>query len=134
MVSAGLSLILGYLFYNGRPWYISYISAQEIGQNIPTIITIVQGSSSPTNGQFFVPSAPEVKLNTHISWRNNDTVLHIVTFAANNTAMPSFNSASNSGLIKPGEPSPEATFNRPGNFSYYCSIYPWMTGKIIVKS
>ena len=44
-------------------------------QNETSSVAIVPGSSSPFNGQFYVPNAVTVSPNTSVSWTNQDTQL-----------------------------------------------------------
>src|SRR6478672_6758950 len=42
-------------------------------------VTISPGSSSPSNGKFFVPDTLTVSKGTTVSWTNGDSTLHTVT-------------------------------------------------------
>ena len=42
-------------------------------------VTIAPGSSSPSNGKFFVPYTLTVSKGTTVSWTNGDSTLHTVT-------------------------------------------------------
>ena len=65
-----------------------------------------------------------VKPGTTVTWTNNDDIPHTVT--------------SNSGLFKSkvldsGDHF-SFTFAKPGQFGYFCSLHPHMTGTIVVKA
>jgi plastocyanin len=74
-------------------------------------------------GFAFVPHVITVAPGTTITWTNADEDPH--TVSAND------NSFHSSALDTNDKYS--FTFNRPGDFAYFCSLHPHMTGKIIVK-
>jgi plastocyanin len=93
----------------------------------PQNISIVSGASSPSSRTFYAPSPISISRGTSVILTNNDNVLHTVISAANSTG-----DQFNSGAIQP-----HGIFSHNflvvGNFVYYCSIYPWTTGKVIVS-
>ena len=92
-------------------------------------VTISNGASKQSTGQkYFDPSSLSVKVGTTVVWTNKDSAAHTVT-SGDPTAGPS--GQFDSGIIKPGNTF-KHTFTNTGTTSYYCSIHPWMTGKIIV--
>jgi len=95
-----------------------------------TSIAIVPGSSSPFNGQFYVPNAVTVSPNTSVSWTNQDTSSHTIT-SGDFTTGPS--GQFDSGLLNTG-----ATFTHqlvtPGVYTYYCTIFPFMSGVVNVTA
>lgn len=72
----------------------------------------------------FTPQVLTVTPGTTVTWTNADDDPHTVT--ANDK---SFHSAA---LDTDGKYS--FTFTKPGEFAYFCSLHPHMTGKIIVKA
>jgi plastocyanin len=102
---------------------------QTVGaQNDSLPISIVPGSSSPFNGQFYVPNSATISPNTSISWTNQDTSSHTIT-SGDFTTGPS--GQFDSGLLDTG-----ATFTHqftaPGVYTYYCTIFPFMSGTVNV--
>jgi plastocyanin len=92
-------------------------------------VTIAVGSAKQAPGQkYFDPSEISVKTGTTVVWTNADSVSHTVT-SGDPSAGPS--GAFDSDLIKPGK-----TFNHKfdsvGTTPYFCSVHPWMTGKVTV--
>jgi plastocyanin len=76
----------------------------------------------------FSPERIQVVLGTTVTWTNQDTVPHNVTFA------PVVMSSSNnweSGLLSPGQ-SFSYTFTSQGTFQYHCQEDPGMVGVVIV--
>jgi plastocyanin len=95
-----------------------------------TSIAIVPGSSSPFNGQFYVPNAVTASPNASVSWTNQDTSSHTIT-SGDFTTGPS--GQFDSGLLNTG-----ATFTHqlatPGVYTYYCTIFPFMSGVVNVTA
>ena len=102
----------------------------SIAQNENSSVSIVPGSSSPFNGEFYVPNIVTVSPNTSVTWTNQDTSSHTIT-SGDFTTGPS--GQFDSGLVNTG-----ATFTHqfttPGTHSYYCTIYPFMSGMVNVTS
>jgi plastocyanin len=72
----------------------------------------------------FMPQPLIVKVGTTVTWTNTDDDPHTVT-----ATDKSFHSAA---LDTDGKYS--FTFTKPGEYAYFCSLHPHMTGKIIVKA
>lgn len=109
-----------------HPWMTGKI---EITQPVIANVTISKGASTQSTGQkYFDPASLPVKVGTTVVWTNQDAAAHTVT-SGDPSAGPS--GAFDSGLIKPGDTF-KHTFTTAGTTSYFCTIHPWMTGKIIV--
>ena len=93
-------------------------------------VTISPGSSSPSNGKNFVPDTLPVKAGTTVTWTNGDTTLHTVTSGTPEGG----NSGTefDSSYIAAGK-SFQHAFNTAGTFDYYCTLHPFMKGKIVVS-
>ena len=77
----------------------------------------------------FDPSYLALPTGSVVVWVHQGTLAHTVT--ANSTAnagLPNFYS----GINQPGSTPYSNYFSVPGNYSYYCSIHPWMKGKLNV--
>jgi len=102
------------------------------GEAKPTIanVTIATGASTQKVGQkYFDPQELSVKIGTTVVWTNSDSASHTVT-----SGKPSDNQTGtifDSSLIKSGNTF-EHGFNSTGSFDYFCSVHPWMTGKVTV--
>ena len=72
----------------------------------------------------FSPKAFTVPAGATVTWTNHDNVPHVVTSADNQFQK--------SPVLKAGQ-SFSNTFATAGTYSYFCSIHPRMTGKIIVN-
>lgn len=81
-----------------------------------------------TTNLCYIP--PEITVNTGktITWINNDRAFHTVTSGY----YDKFDGVFDSGHIDPGQTF-SYTFDKSGDFHYFCSLHPWMEGTIIVK-
>ena len=93
-------------------------------------VTISPGSSVPSNGKFFVPETLTVSKGTTVTWTNEDTTLHTVTSGS----AESGNSGTefDSGYLAAGKTF-QHQFGTAGTFDYYCTLHPWMKGKVVVS-
>jgi plastocyanin len=72
----------------------------------------------------FSPKTFTVPVGATVTWTNHDSVAHVVTSADDQFKK--------SPALKTGQRFAN-TFATAGTYSYFCSIHPRMTGKIIVK-
>src|SRR5579864_3950577 len=92
-------------------------------------VTISTGASTQSAGQkYFDPANMTVKIGTTVVWTNKDSASHTVT-SGNPSAGPS--GTFDSGLIKSGNTF-QYKFASAGTTDYFCTIHPWMTGKVSV--
>lgn len=84
---------------------------------------LVRGPAVTIKGFAFAPQVIVVRPGTTVTWTNADEDPHTVT--ANDK---SFHSAA-----MDSDDMFSFTFTRPGEFAYFCSLHPHMTGKVIVK-
>lgn len=109
-----------------HPWMTGKI---VITQPLVANVTISKGASTQSTGQkYFDPASLSVKVGTTVIWTNKDAASHTVTSGEPSTG-PS--GTFDSSLIKPGNTF-KYTFTTAGTTSYFCTVHPWMTGKIIV--
>lgn len=97
-----------------------------------TAVSIAVGASSPTNGQFFSPDAVDTTVGSMVTWTNDDTTLHTVTSGKveGNTPMP--DKVFDSSFLK-SKQTFSYVFEKAGEYGYYCSLHPYMTGKVTVS-
>ena len=94
-------------------------AAADVASAAPTPVAAVQ------IGNFtFKAPVTTVKVGTTVTWTNGDDIPHTVT--------------SNTGLFKSkvldtGDKF-SFTFAKAGQFGYFCSLHPHMTGTIVVKA
>jgi len=107
------------------------IGSTTIFAQTGTSISIVTGASSPTNPKFYDPSPANVAVGTTVTWTNNDATLHTVY---SGTPDDSANSGKlfQSTYMAKGQTF-EHKFDTAGTFDYYCTLHPFMLGKIVVS-
>jgi plastocyanin len=72
----------------------------------------------------FSPKTSVVPVGATVTWINHDSVPHLI--------MSADNQFQKSPVLKAGQ-SFSHSFAAAGTYSYFCSIHPRMTGKILVK-
>ena len=72
----------------------------------------------------FMSANIQVKVGTTVTWTNQDSVPHSVTFK---------NGMKDSGLLYQGR-SFSYTFRTPGTYQYYCTVHPYMVATVTVVS
>jgi plastocyanin len=102
------------------------------GGGATTTVSIVVGASVATNNEFFKPATVETSVGSMVTWKNDDSTLHTVTSGTVNSGKPTPDKKFDSGFLKSGDSFP-FVFDTAGEYPYYCSIHPWMTGKVTVK-
>lgn len=92
----------------------------------PTQEQIINGTAEVIiqNGKF-TPAQLTITKGSRVIWKNLDSVQHTVTFDNNENYFISY-------ILAEGS---EASnyFNFAGEYAYFCSNHPEMTGKLIVK-
>ena len=73
----------------------------------------------------FSPAQLTIAVGTRVTWTNRDDIPHTVTDAATPRAV-------RSPPLDTGE-SFAFTFDRPGTYSYFCSLHPHMQGSVTVQ-
>jgi nitrite reductase (NO-forming) len=93
-------------------------------------VSIPAGSSNPSATEFYTPAEITVSAGTTVTWTNDDSTIHTVTEGSPQGgagATPAFDSS----IIAP-KATWDNTFDTAGNFDYYCTLHPFMTGKVTV--
>jgi plastocyanin len=72
----------------------------------------------------FTPQVLTVAAGTTVVWTNADDDPHTVTANDNSFHSAALDTAKTFAF----------TFTRPGEFAYFCSLHPHMTGKIVVRA
>ena len=112
------------------PNYIVLVHAQLVYMDEVVEVKISKGSSNINNTQFYAPPEVQVAAGSSIKWTNDDNVIHTVT-----QGKPSEGGNStgfNSGPIQPGSTFVHF-FDESGTVDYYCTIHPYMIGKVVVN-
>ena len=77
----------------------------------------------------YIPHEITVNLGDTVIWQNQDVAFHSVTSGTYDEPLDSFDS----GHLDPEEIF-SVTFDEPGDVDYFCTLHPWMKGKVIVKN
>jgi plastocyanin len=83
----------------------------------PAVVNVVLRNTT------FVPGRIQITAGTTVVWRNEDQLIHTVT--ANDKSF-------DSGLLQPGK-TYRRTFDKPGQYPYYCLPHPFMKGVVVVR-
>ena len=95
-----------------------------------TTVTIAKGAQNSSNREFYVPPQTAAKPGSTITWKNDDTAIHTATSGKDATPDGKFDTS----LISPGQSSKPITMpNEPAEYSYFCTLHPWMTGIVAVQ-
>ena len=124
-------------------YHLTYATSHE-GKSFTVVIP--KGSANPEIDitklgprQWYLPRQIAIDLNDSVIWTNQDTESHTVTSGMsagiesvmnNKKGIP--NGIFDSGYFKPGQ-SWNHTFTKPGTYSYFCTIHPWMEGLVTVQ-
>jgi plastocyanin len=92
-------------------------------------VSIVSGSSIPSNREFFVPKSVETTVGNMITWTNEDFTPHTVTSGNMTTGKTG---VFDSNIMQKGSTF-SFLFDKAGEYNYFCTIHPFMTGRIVVK-
>ena len=96
-----------------------------------TEVTIPNEASEPScaeSGSCFLPSEVTIGVGDSVTWHNDSSVAHTVT-SGNPQDGP--DGLFDTGLFLGGDTFSH-TFTEAGEYQYFCSIHPWMTGTVIV--
>ena len=112
-----------------HPFMTSKLIIVEKTEPVVAKVSIKNGASTPNEGQlFFDPKEITVSAGTTVVWSNDDTATHTVT---SGTPEVGASGLFDSDMLLPGK-----TFEHKfdsGTTEYYCSVHPWMTGKVTVE-
>ncbi|MDH3191697.1 MAG: plastocyanin/azurin family copper-binding protein [Nitrosopumilus sp.] len=95
-------------------------------------VSMPQGGSVPgceETNECYIPYEVKIAVGGTVTWSNDDTAAHTVTGGK----MPEGPSGVfDSSLFMAGN-TYEFTFDKPGEYPYFCMVHPWMIGMVIVE-
>ncbi len=94
-------------------------------------VRIPDGAGIPgclENNECFVPSSLPVRVGDTVIWNNLDIAAHTVTSGSIEEPSEIFDSS----FFMPGETF-VLTFDEAGEYPYFCTLHPWMTGEVVVS-
>ena len=83
------------------------------------------------NNEFYKPAVIDINKGTTVIWTNNDVEVHTVTSGNLDTGART-GTFFDSGYLSKGDTF-QHIFNDPRTYDYYCTLHPFMKGKVIVK-
>ena len=107
------------------------IESTAIFAQTSTAISIVSGASAPNNPKFYDPTPANVAVGTTVTWTNNDATLHTV-YSGTPDGAPNAGKLFQSTYMAKGQTF-EHKFDTAGTFDYYCTLHPFMLGKVVVS-
>jgi plastocyanin len=107
---------------------ITNVSTDRTASSISTV-SIASGSSLPSNREFYVPKIMSTSVGSMITWKNEDFTPHTVTSGNMTTGKTG---VFDSNIMQKGSTF-SFLFDKVGEYNYFCTIHPFMTGRIIVK-
>jgi plastocyanin len=113
---------------NANGTSITNMSAGTGTSSISTV-SIVSGSSLPSNREFYVPKTVETTVGSMINWKNEDFGPHTVTSGDMTTGKTG---VFDSNIMQKGSTF-SFLFDKVGEYDYFCTLHPFMTGRVIVK-
>ena len=76
----------------------------------------------------YIPSKISIRQGESVTWLNEDAAFHSVTSGTYENPNGMFDS----GHLDPNE-SFSIKFEESGTFDYFCTLHPWMKGKVVVE-
>ncbi len=95
-------------------------------------ISVPHGSSVPgcdETNECFIPAEVTVNVGDTVTWSNDDSAAHTVT---SGTPSDGPDGKFDSSLFMAGTTF-SYTFDKAGEYNYFCMVHPWMTGKVQVN-
>ena len=106
------------------------MTGNATGASASNSVTIAAGSSVPSNGKFFEPPTLTASKGTSVTWTNADSTLHTVT--SGSAEAGNSGTEFDSSYLAAGKTF-QHPFNTAGTFDYYCTLHPYMKGKVVVN-
>ena len=99
-------------------------------QTSGSTVSIVPGSSAPSNEKYYAPETIAISKGTTVTWTNDDVTLHTVT--SGTAGEGNIGTEFDSSYMAAGKMF-EHAFDTVGMFDYFCTLHPFMTGKVKVQ-
>jgi len=104
---------------------VTYTLLLTVVSDVARAAPVPAPAASVSIGNFtFKAQVLTVRLGTTVTWTNADDIPHTVT---------STTGAFKSKVLDSGDKF-SFTFAKPGQFGYFCSLHPHMTGTVVVKA
>ena len=101
--------------------------------NVENLATVIMPTKSSRPGcdetnTCYIPSKISIRQGESVTWLNEDAAFHSVTSGTYENPNGMFDS----GHLDPNE-SFSIKFEESGTFDYFCTLHPWMKGKVVVE-
>ena len=109
----------------------SFYMVNEVNANSEFIVYNTKGSYNlgcELDNTCFEPYFLKIGVGDTVTWINNDDAIHVVVSGNPNDGSDGF---FGSGSLKTNEAF-SFTFDKEGNYQYFCTIHPWMNGFVTV--
>ena len=99
-------------------------------ENLATVIMPTKSSrpGCDETNTCYIPSKISIRQGESVTWLNEDAAFHSVTSGTYENPNGMFDS----GYLDPNE-SFSIKFEESGTFDYFCTLHPWMKGKVVVE-
>ena len=109
----------------------SFYIVNEVNANSEFIVHNAKGSYNlgcELDNSCFEPYFVKIDVGDTVTWINNDDAIHVVVSGNLNGGSDGF---FDSGFLKINETF-SFTFDKEGNYEYFCTLHPWMNGFVTV--
>ena len=109
----------------------SFYMINEVNANSEFIVYNTEGSYNlgcELDKTCFEPYFLKIGIGDTVTWINSDDAIHVVISGNANDGPDGF---FGSGSLKTNEAF-SFTFDKEGNYQYFCTIHPWMNGFVTV--
>jgi plastocyanin len=107
-------------------------SATGGGEGGQVTVAMPAGSVAATSGAGYKPDPVTVSPGSTIIWDNQDNALHTATSGNPETATP--DGKFDSGYVAANQQSkPIPMPTEPGEYTYFCTLHPFLVGTVIVQ-
>jgi len=101
--------------------------------DVENLVTVIMPTKSSRPGcdetnTCYIPSKISIRQGESVTWLNEDAAFHSVTSGTYENPNGMFDS----GYLDPNE-SFSIKFEESGTFDYFCTLHPWMKGKVVVE-
>jgi len=107
-------------------------TAASAGEVSPITVVMPAGSAAATGDGGYEPDPVTVSPGSNIIWDNQDNALHTATSGDPQTAV--LDGIFDTGYVtanQQSDPIPMPT--EPGEYTYFCTLHPFLTGTVIIQ-
>ncbi len=109
--------------------FVAIIASQDaFAETEVTIPNEAADISCAESGSCFLPNEVTIGVGESVTWHNDSFAIHTVT-SGNFEVGP--DGVFDSSIVMAGDTFTH-TFTETGQYEYFCSIHPWMTGTVLV--